>query len=206
MSTQAQLDLAIDPAAPVVTLTDTDVGVVARIEWTDLRGTGDPAGPTLMLSRVVDLIREHCPTAEVWWESGGHYIAVRQAAGRDVVLYPGETLPEPVVVALSTSEYVEIAPENAAFIATARDAMPRLLAFAEAVLALHRPVPVYPLLDSPGSPPDTDAEPMAVLCSGCTPDEVLRDVEDCEWTEDAPGVDWPCPTAALAERLGGEGL
>lgn len=74
-------------------------------------------------------------------------------------------------------------PEDAAFIATTRTAMPRLIAFAEAVLALHRPVEV---------------EPSDTICSECS-----TRLPNGRYL---PTVEWPCPTAALAERLGGEGL
>ena len=70
----------------------------------------------------------------------------------------------------------------AAFIATARDAMPRLLAFAEAVLALHRPVEV---------------EPSDTICAECS-----TRLPNGRYM---PTVEWPCPTAAaLAEHLGGD--
>jgi hypothetical protein len=52
--------------------------------------------------------------------------------GEDTSIYGG-ALPEPVTVALSTSEYVRIAPGNAALIAAARTAMPALLGFVREV-------------------------------------------------------------------------
>lgn len=90
-----------DPTVPVVELTDTDLGVVATVTWPRLSGTGhitpgeDPyatAWPErVYVTRLADLIREHCPTAEVWWSGQREYLAIRQAA-RDVVAYPGDTL------------------------------------------------------------------------------------------------------------------
>ncbi|WP_169165131.1 hypothetical protein [Cellulomonas taurus] len=90
-----------DPTVPVVELTDTDLGVVATVTWPRLRGTGHTtpgkrpyatAWPERVhVTRLADLIREHCPTAEVWWPTGCEYLAIRQDA-RDVVAYPGDTL------------------------------------------------------------------------------------------------------------------
>src|SRR5690554_4371554 len=52
--------------------------------------------------------------------------------GEDTSIYGG-ALPEPVVVALSTSEYVRISLADAEFIAAAREMVPALLAFVREV-------------------------------------------------------------------------
>lgn len=93
--------LADDETAPLVTLTDTDLGVVAEATWPDLRGTGSTDATAshnarfperVACVRMADLLREHCPGVEVWWDSGCGYLAVRQMRGPDLVLLPGDTV------------------------------------------------------------------------------------------------------------------
>lgn len=68
-----------------------------------------------------------------------------------------------------------------------------------AVLALHKPTPVHAYDDANGVfVYGEDDEPVTIyrLCEGCTWDQTLEALGDCEWNEDLDGnVYWPCSTA-----------
>lgn len=82
-----------------------------------------------------------------------------------------------------------------------------LAALRERIEALHAPAHIYPLLDVPGSPPDTDADPLTTYCQSCTPRDTVSAIEDCCWDDGMDTIGWPCPTldalrAALADTAG----
>ena len=89
-----------DPTLPIVELIDTDMGVVARGTWPDVRvGLGPDAdwaavlhSESLACHTFVDWIRNQAPHAEVHFTRV--HIAIRQPGTGlpDLVLYPGETL------------------------------------------------------------------------------------------------------------------
>lgn len=108
----------------------------------------------------------------------------------------GGALPEPVVIALSTDEYVHISAEDAEFIAHARQDVPALVAAVRAVLDLHWPVdwqranPETGELDEPS--PENALNPF---CRECTDDEYVSAVEYGDTIDlGSPVVYYPCPT------------
>ena len=96
---------------------------------------------------------------------------------------------------------------DAEFIATARTAMPKLLAAVQAVRALHRPVPVYALADECGRDPDVH-EVMEdgsgdLLCLGSPTGDLV--CEECAADDSGEWRPYPCPTVrAIEDALGGE--
>lgn len=92
---------------------------------------------------------------------------------------------------------------------TCQDA-PRLLAALDGVLALHQPTTVYEIDPMNGTwvyGDDDERKVMTVLCSECTPDSVIQEVDECDY--DGPNsvdVCWPCPTVAVVTTaLEGQG-
>ncbi len=68
-----------------------------------------------------------------------------------------------------------------------------------AVRAVHKPTPVYQYDDVNGVfvyGEDDELVTIHLLCEGCTWDQTLEALGDCEWNEDLDGnVYWPCSTA-----------
>src|SRR5690606_29381538 len=96
----------------------------------------------------------------------------------DTTVYGG-ALPEPVVVALSTDEYVRISAEDAEFIAHARTDVPALVAALRTVLDVHEAVET------------------------CYPDWDARACAECSDPENGTTVLYPCSTVrAIEDALG----
>lgn len=72
-----------------------------------------------------------------------------------------------------------------------------LLDIIERIEVLHHPVKVWAVDAANGVwEYDDDGGHIEVgqLCAECTPDGTLELLGDCEWTEDAESVTWPCRT------------
>lgn len=74
----------------------------------------------------------------------------------------------------------------------------------KAVLTLHEPVDIHS-----GSSAEeillaveADVEPILTVCRGCTSDEVMERIGDCEWDEDCETVRWPCSTVLAIKEAG----
>jgi len=107
-----------------------------------------------------------------------------------------------------------IRPADATFIAHTRTDVPWLVEQVivrdealRAVLALHEAVEVHEYDDTNGVfAVDADGNHIVThrLCRECTPDYTLELLGDCEWTEDAESVHYPCATVVtITEALDG---
>jgi len=96
---------------------------------------------------------------------------------------------------------------DADFARSARTDLPATVKALRAVLQRHEAVEVHEYDDTNGVfAVDADDNHIVThrLCRECTPDHTLELLGDCEWTEDAESVYYPCATVVtITEALGG---
>ena len=169
----------------------------------------DQASTALAAIRAVEQAADPAP----WTISARHGVDIADEGWSEVSIVTGDGAP----VALTFLSHV-LEPgrdeENAAFIVTARTAMPRLLVAVERVLELHA------RQDKPVRSWDLDLRCAAHDWTRNTirSFDAVRDCPDCRYSEyyacshcRCPDDAWPCPTvraitAALTGQEAGDGL